>query len=100
MTSDSILQMTCELTNMYKTFADKHLLACDALPPYVTVFLLMQQKLFCAFVLPKLDCCNYLLYGSPMYMLERPKKVQNSAVRLIFKCCKQDHISPILKSLH
>ena len=33
-------------------------------------------------------------------MLERLLKVQNSAARLIFQCCKQNHISPLLMSLH
>ena len=47
----------------------------------------------------KLDHCNSLFYGSPMYMLERLQKVQNSAARLIFKCCKQNHVSPVLMSL-
>ena len=46
-------------------------------------------------VLLKLDYCNYLFYGSPMYMLERLQKVQHSAARLIFQCRKQYHISPL-----
>ena len=56
------------------------------------------KTLLSAFVLPKLDYCNSLFYGSPMYMLERLQKVQSSAARLIFKCCKQNHISPLLLS--
>ena len=28
------------------------------------------KTMLSAFVLPKLDYCNYLFYGSPMYMLE------------------------------
>ena len=35
-----------------------------------------------------------------MYILERLQKVQNSAARLIFQCRKQNHISPLLMSLH
>ena len=68
------------------------------------------KTLLSAFVLPKLDYCNYLFNGSPMYiymciticiyMLERLQKVQNSAARLIFQCLKQNHISPLLMSLH
>ena len=57
------------------------------------------KTLLSAFVLPKLDYCNSLFYGSPMYMLERPQKVQSSAARLIFQCRKQNHISPLLMSL-
>ena len=86
---------------MYKTYAAKFILTYDALAPFVTFSLLMQQKaLLSAFVLPKLDYCNSLFYGSPMYVLERLQKFQNSAARLIFQCCKQNHISPLLMYLH
>ena len=51
-------------------------------------------------MLPKLDYCNSLFYGSPMYMLERLQKFQISAARLIFQCRKQNLISPLLMSLH
>ena len=44
--------------------------------------------------------CNYLFYGSPMYMLEGHQKVQDSAARLIFQCRKQNHASPLLMSKH
>ena len=67
----------------------RHLLSIDA-----------TKTLLCAFVLPKLDYCNSLFHGSPMYMLERLQKVQNSAARLIFQCRKQNHISPLLMSQH
>ena len=66
-----------------------HLLSIDA-----------TKTLLSAFVLPKLDYCNSLFYGSTMYMLERLQKVQNLAARQIFQCRKQDHISPLLMSLH
>ena len=67
----------------------RHLLSSDA-----------TKTLLSASVLPRLDYCNFLFYGSPMYMLERLQKVQNSAARLIFQCREQNHISPILMSLH
>ena len=51
-------------------------------------------------LLPKIDYCNSLLCGSQMYVLERLQKVQNSAARLIFQCCKQNHISPLLMYVH
>ena len=66
-----------------------HLLSIDA-----TISLLS------AFVLPKLDYCNSHFFGSPMYLLEWHKKVQITAARLIFQYRKQDHISPLLMSLH
>ena len=67
----------------------RHLLSIDA-----------TKTLLSAFVLPKLYYCNYLFYGSPMYMLERFQKLENSAAKLIFQCRKQNHISPLLMSLH
>ena len=67
----------------------RHLLSIDA-----------TKTLLSAFVPPKLDYCNSLFYGSPMYILETLQKVQNSAARLIFQCRKQNHISPLLMSLH
>ena len=85
---------------MYKTHAAKyidvrrissirHLLSIDT-----------TKTLPSAFVIPKLDYCNSLFHGSQMYMVEEHQKVQNSAARLIFQCRKQNHISPILMSLH
>ena len=58
------------------------------------------KTLLSAFVLPKLDYCNSLFNGSPMYVPEKLHKVQSSAARLIFQCRKQNHISPLLISLH
>ena len=84
---------------MCKTSAAKLTLSYDTLAPHITFSLLMQQKLLSAFVRPKLDYCISLLYGSPMYVLQRHKKVQNSAARQIFQCCKNNHISPLLTSL-
>ena len=78
---------------MYKTYAAKFTFTYNALAPFITS-LLMQRNLLSAFVLPKLDYCISLFYGSPMYMLERLQKVQNSAAMLIFQCRKQNHISP------
>ena len=66
----------------------RHLLCIDA-----------TKTLLSAFVLPKFDYCNCLFYGSPMYMLERLEKVQNSATSLIFQCRNQYHVSPLLMSL-
>ena len=67
----------------------RHLLSID-----------VKKNLLSAFVLPKLDYCNSLFYGSPMLMSYGLQKVQSSAARLIFQCRKQNHISPLLISLH
>lgn len=53
-----------------------------------------------SFVTSKLDYCNSLLYGLPQNSLERLKKVQYTAVRIITTCHIQNNITPHLKSLH
>ena len=57
------------------------------------------KTLVCAFVLSKLDYCNSLLSGCPLYLLSRLQKVQNSA-KLVFKARKRDHVQPLLQALH
>ena len=88
---DAHVQDICRkvYTDIRRISSIRHLLSIDA-----------TKTLLSAFVLPKLDYCNSRFYGSPMYMLERLQKVQNSAARLIFQCRKQNHISPLLMSLH
>ena len=76
-------------TDIRRISSIRHLLSIDA-----------TKTLLTAFVLKKLDYCNSLFYGSPMYILEKHQKVPNSAARLIFQCRKQNHISPLLMSLH
>ena len=75
--------------DMRRISSIRHLLSIDT-----------TKTLFSAFVLPILDYCNSLFYGSPIYMLERLQKVQSSAAKLIFQCRKQSHISPLPMSLH
>ena len=49
-----------------------------------------------ASVLSELDYCNPLLSGCPLYPLSRLQKVQISAVKLVFKACKRDHVRAII----
>ena len=58
------------------------------------------KTLLSAFVLSRLDYCNSLLSGCPQYLLNRLRKVQNNAARLILKASKTDHITPHLRTLH
>ena len=53
------------------------------------------KTLVSAFVLSRLDYCNSLLSGCPQYLLNRLRKVQNNAARLILKAPKTDHITPV-----
>ena len=74
--------------NIRRISSIRHLLSIDA-----------TKTLLSAFVILRLDYCNSLFYGSPMYMLEGVQKVQNSVARLNFQCHKQNNISPLLMSL-
>ena len=88
---DTHVQEICRIAyiDIQRISSIRHLLSIDT-----------KKTIVRAFVLPKLDYCISLFYGSPMYMLERLQKVQNSAARPILQCCKQNHISPLLISLH
>ena len=58
------------------------------------------KTLVCAFVLTRIDYCNSLLGGAPKTLLDKLQRVQNNAARLVSKSSKNEHITPILKSLH
>ena len=53
-----------------------------------------------AFVSSKLDHCNSLLYGLPVYQLAKLQVLQNTAARVVSLTRKYDHITPVLESLH
>ena len=54
------------------------------------------KTLVCAFVLAKLDYCNSLLPGCPLYILKRLQKVKDFAAKLVFKSRRRDHVQPLL----
>ena len=59
-----------------------------------------QHKIVHAFISSNLDCNNALLYGLPKYQTDKLQRIQNSSARLVTRTKKQDHITPVLKSLH
>ena len=60
----------------------------------------IEKILIHAFVSSHLDYCSGLLFGLPKYQLDRLKRVQNAAARVIFQIVKFNHITPALIDLH
>ncbi len=58
------------------------------------------QILINSFVTSRLDYCSSLYYGLPANQLNKLKRVQNAAARLICNVSRFDHIIPTLKDLH
>ena len=61
---------------------------------------LSTETLIHAFVSSRIDYCNSLLYGLPVYQLNKLQRVQNAAARLIFLESKYCHVRPLLYNLH
>jgi hypothetical protein len=53
-----------------------------------------------ATVVSRLDYCNALLAGTTKSNLDRLQRAQNSAARVLTRTNRQEHISPVLESLH
>ena len=58
------------------------------------------KTLMHAFVTSQIDSCNALLFGLPNFLIQRLQYVLNSAARVIARCRKFDHITPLLIELH
>ena len=57
------------------------------------------QSLMVSLVLSRLDYST-LVAGLPKQLLDRLQSVQNAAARLVFAARRNDHITPLLHSLH
>jgi hypothetical protein len=58
------------------------------------------KTLVTTLILSRLDYGNSLLAGIPDTLLNKLQKVQNSAARLVFRCSKKTHVTPLLHALH
>ena len=91
------LTMTAHVVNLIRA-ANFELRCINSIRHYLSVQ--ATKTLVSAFVLSRLNYCNFLLSGCPQHLLNRLQKVQNSAADLILKASKTDHITPHLRTLH
>ena len=53
-----------------------------------------------AFITSRLDYCSALMYELHACTISKPRRLQNSAARVVTRSHKFDHITPILRDLH
>ena len=58
------------------------------------------EKLVHAFISSRLDYCNSTFYGIPDYLLNKLQLIQNTAARMVTRTKRNEHITPVLQSLH
>ena len=58
------------------------------------------ERLIHAFVISRLDYCNSLLYGITSNSMEKLRRVQNAATRVVYRAPTNCHITLILFGLH
>ena len=58
------------------------------------------ERVVHAIISSRLDYGNALLYGIPMYMLNKLQRLQNNAARLVTLSPKMCHVNPLLVDLH
>ena len=58
------------------------------------------KQLVHALVISRIDCCNSLLNGLSVAVVEKLQRVQNASARVILIRPKRDHVRPMLLELH
>ena len=88
---DAQISSVCRATHFHlrNIRAIRHLLTDDA-----------AASLVHALVTSRIDYCNSLLFGLPDCKLNRLQRIHNIAARIVSRCSKSDHITPVLHSLH
>ena len=68
----------------------------------ITKFLSLEvpKTLVHAFVIPRVDYCNSLLYDIPASQVNKVQRVLNAAARLVCRSPRYCHISPLMLDLH
>ena len=61
---------------------------------------ILSRLLVQCFVITRLDYCNSLLYDIQEESINKHRRVQNAAVKLMFGLNQFDHVSQLLKDLH
>ena len=94
---DCVMNMDAHITSVCKS-AYFQLRNIGAIRQYLTKDVAAQ--LIHSFVSSRLDYCNSLLYGISTKSLNRLKKVQNTAARILSLSGKYNHVTPLFKELH
>ena len=94
---DQTLCMQDQISSVcHASFLELHRLA--SVRPYLSER--TSARLVAALITSRLDYCNSVLAGLPAEQIGRLRRVQNSAVRLVLKKRKRDHITLLLNELH
>ena len=56
-------------------------------------------RLIYSLVISRIDYVNCLLHGIPDCLINKLQRVRNAAARLVVRCHRWDHITPVLKKL-
>ena len=57
-------------------------------------------RLIYSLIISRIDYANCLLHDIPDCLINKLQRVHNAAARLVVRCHRWDHITPVLKKLH
>ena len=91
MKMDNHVQSICRSVNFHlRSFRSAHNSLTDE----------AAAQLVHSLITSKLDHCNFLLYGLPDTLITRLQHLQTIAARIVARCPKTEHITPVLYKLH